>query len=70
MTYVSFSMQSILMYVRVCFYIIILLVAKSLLNIINWIQVLKFLTAAAKVVLIFGIFEIFIKYIVPIICIN
>ncbi|MDC1532084.1 hypothetical protein N8473_05230 [Amylibacter sp.] len=64
MTYVSFSMQSILMYIRVCFFIAIILAAKSFLNTLDWMHVLRFLTNIAKILVIFGIFEIFIKYII------
>ena len=59
---VSFSFQSILMYIRVCFFIVIILIAKSSIATIEWIQILNFLTTAAKIILIFGLIEILIKY--------
>jgi hypothetical protein len=60
---VSYSFQSILMLLRVCFFTTILIVAKSVFSFKDWMRVLDLLTFIAKILVIFGFLEIFIRLI-------
>lgn len=59
---VTFSMQSLLMLARVCFFVIVLVAAKSVLTRKDWLQIFELLVLVAKVMIIFGLFEILIRF--------
>lgn len=60
---VSFSMQSILMLLRVFFFVVVLVAIKSTLTETDWIRSLEIFTIFAKALIVYGLLEILIRYI-------
>jgi hypothetical protein len=62
MQYISFGMQSILMLIRVVIFSVILLAVSAIFTKSKWLEVLNILTIMAKVIILYGLVEIVIKF--------
>ena len=62
MQYISFGLQSILMLIRVVIFIVILLAVATIFTKSKWLEVLNLLTKVSKIIVLYGLFEIVIKF--------